>query len=99
MGSSTETDGAHRLLLAYFLQKVAHVVAEHGIFFGTRGLITMAVFNQLLMDNLKDSFTSAVELNLEIKQIGSIIDEISAFLSTLDKLIGENFTAMHQDNF
>lgn len=52
-----------------------------------------------LMDSLKDSFTSTVELNLEIKQIGRITDGIGAFLSTLNKLIGEDFTAMHQDDF
>lgn len=52
-----------------------------------------------IMEGLKDSFTSTVELNGTIKRVGRIADEIGEFLDKLNRLKGKNFTAMQNNDF
>lgn len=51
------------------------------------------------LSNLMDAPTSVTELAAQTRRIGRITDEIGAFLDLLNKLLGQNFSTMFQDDF
>lgn len=51
------------------------------------------------LKNLIDSPTSTVELNATIKRVGRISDEIGSFVDKLNRLKGQNYTTMQNNNF
>ena len=52
-----------------------------------------------LLKTLIDSLTSTADINATIKRIGRISDEVGSFVDNLNRLKGQNFTTMQNNNF